>query len=126
MQTLADRIKAIRKALNMTQDEFSARIAIKRNTLAVIESQNRPTSEIVLKSICREFGVNLDYLLHGTGPMFAPKEATALDRIDQLLGGGNEFVKAVFVELADLSDEEWQMLHDFVQRVMDRTKNPGQ
>lgn len=121
-----DRIKDIRKALDMTQTEFAQRIGIKQNSLANIEIGRRNASNQVVTSICREFGVNLDYLLHGTGPMFAPKEATALDRIDQLLGGGNEFVKAVFVELADLSDEEWQMLHDFVQRVMDRTKNPGQ
>ena len=121
-----DRIKDIRKALDMTQTEFAQRIGIKQNSLANIEIGRRNASNQVVTSICREFGVNLDYLLHGTGPMFAPKEATALDRIDQLLGGGNEFVKAVFVELADLSDEEWQMLHDFVQRVMDRTKSPGQ
>ena len=120
-----DRIKDIRKALDMTQTEFAQRIGIKQNSLANIEIGRRNASNQVVTSICREFGVNLDYLLHGAGPMFAPKEATALDRIDQLLGGGNEFVKAVFVELADLSDEEWQMLHDFVQRVMGRTKNPG-
>lgn len=121
-----DRIKDIRKALDMTQTEFAQRIGIKQNSLANIEIGRRNASNQVVTSICREFGVNLDYLLHGTGPMFAPKEVTALDRIDQILTGGNEFVKAVFVELADLSDDEWQMLHDFVQRVMDRTKNPGQ
>lgn len=121
-----DRIKDIRKTLGMTQTEFAQRIGIKQNSLANIEIGRRNASNQVVTSICREFGVNLDYLLHGTGPMFAPKETTALDRIDQILGGGNEFVKAVFVEMADLSDEEWQMLHDFVQRVMDRTKNPGQ
>ena len=121
-----DRIKDIRKALDMTQTEFAQRIGIKQNSLANIEIGRRNASNQVVTSICREFGVNLDYLLHGTGPMFAPKEATALDRIDQLLGGGNEFVKAVFVELADLSDDEWQVIHDFVQRVMERTKNPDQ
>lgn len=121
-----DRIKDIRKALDMTQAEFAQRIGLKQNSLANIEIGRRNASNQLVTSICREFGVNLDYLLHGTGPMFAPKESTALDRIDQLLTGGNAFVKAVFVELADLSDDEWQVLHDFVQRVMERTKNPGQ
>lgn len=122
----SERIKVIRQSLGLTQDEFASRIGISRSALSLLESGKNNPSERTVMLICREFGVNLDYLLHGTGPMFAPKEATALDRIDQLLGGGNEFVKAVFVELSDLSDEEWQMLHDFVQRVMDRTKNPGQ
>lgn len=122
----SERIKLIRQSLGLTQDEFASRIGISRSALSLLESGKNNPSERTVMLICREFGVNLDYLLHGAGPMFAPKEATALDRIDQLLGGGNEFVKAVFVELADLSDDEWQMLHDFVQRVMDRTKNPGQ
>lgn len=123
---LGDRVKEIRKALGLTQIEFGKRISASGATISTTESGKTTPDNQTLNLICREFGVNLDYLLHGTGPTFAPKEATALDRIDQLLGGGNEFVKAVFVELADLSDEEWQMLHDFVQRVMDRTKNPGQ
>ncbi|MDY2655829.1 MAG: helix-turn-helix transcriptional regulator [Candidatus Limiplasma sp.] len=121
-----DRIKDIRKALDMTQTEFAQRIGIKQNSLANIEIGRRNASNQVVISICREFGVNQDYLLKGEEPMFIPKEEAAHDRIDQLLSGGNNFVKAVFIELADLSDEEWQVLHDFVQRVMDRTKNPGQ
>lgn len=123
---LGDRVKELRKALGLTQIEFGKRISASGATVSTTESGKTTPDNQTLSLICREFGVNLDYLLHGTGPRFAPKEATALDRIDQLLGGGNEFVKSVFVELADLSDEEWQMLHDFVQRVMDRTKNPGQ
>ena len=122
----SERIKLIRQSLGLTQDEFASRIGISRSALSLLESGKNNPSERTVMLICREFGVNLDYLLHGTSPMFAPKEATALDRIDQLLTGGNEFVKAVFIELADLSDEEWQVLHDFVQRVMERTKNPDQ
>lgn len=122
MEEIADRIKAVRKALGLTQDEFSSRIAIKRNTLAVIETQKRATSDIVLKSICREFGVNLDYLLHGEEPMFAPKDVTALDKIEQYLTGDNPFVRAVFMELANLSDKEWDVMYKFMRKVVEDTK----
>lgn len=122
MEEIADRIKAVRKALGLTQDEFSSRIAIKRNTLAVIETQKRATSELVIKSICREFGVNLDYLLHGEEPMFAPKDVTALDKIEQHLTGDNPFVKAVFMELASLSDQEWEVMYKFMKRVVEDTQ----
>ena len=122
MEEIADRIKAVRKALGLTQDEFSSRIAIKRNTLAVIETQNRATSELVIKSICREFGVNLDYLLHGEEPMFAPKDVTALDKIEQHLTGDNPFVKAVFMELASLSDQEWEVMYKFMKKVVEDTQ----
>lgn len=122
MEKIADRIKAVRKALGLTQDEFSSRIAIKRNTLAVIETQKRATSELVIKSICREFGVNLDYLLHGEEPMFAPKDVTALDKIEQHLTGDNPFVKAVFMELASLSDQEWEVMYKFMKKVVEDTQ----
>lgn len=122
MEEIADRIKAVRKALGLTQDEFSSRIAIKRNTLAVIETQKRATSELVIKSICREFGVNLDYLLHGEEPMFAPKDVTALDKIEQHLTGDNPFVKAVFMELASLSDQEWEVMYKFMKKVIEDTQ----
>lgn len=122
MEEIADRIKAVRKALGLTQDEFSSRIAIKRNTLAVIETQKRATSELVIKSICREFGANLDYLLHGEEPMFAPKDVTALDKIEQHLTGDNPFVKAVFMELASLSDQEWEVMYKFMKKVVEDTQ----
>ena len=122
MEEIADRIKAVRKALGLTQDEFSSRIAIKRNTLAVIETQKRATSELVIKSICREFGVNLDYLIHGEEPMFAPKDVTALDKIEQHLTGDNPFVKAVFMELASLSDQEWEVMYKFMKKVVEDTQ----
>lgn len=122
MEEIADRIKAVRKALGLTQDEFSSRIAIKRNTLAVIETQKRATSDIVIKSICREFGVNLDYLLHGEEPMFASKDVTALDKIEQHLTGDNPFVKAVFMELASLSDQEWEVMYKFMKKVVEDTQ----
>ena len=122
MEEIADRIKAVRKALGLTQDEFSSRIAIKRNTLAVIETQKRATSELVIKSICREFGINLDYLLHGEEPMFAPKDVTALDKIEQHLTGDNPFVKAVFMELASLSDQEWEVMYKFMKKVVEDTQ----
>ena len=122
MEEIADRIKAVRKALGLTQDEFSSRIAIKRNTLAVIETQKRATSELVINSICREFGVNLDYLLHGEEPMFAPKDVTALDKIEQHLTGDNPFVKAVFMELASLSDQEWEVMYKFMKKVVEDTQ----
>ncbi len=122
MEEIADRIKAVRKALGLTQDEFSSRIAIKRNTLAVIETQKRATSELVIKSICREFGVNLDYLLHGEEPMFAPKDVTTLDKIEQHLTGDNPFVKAVFMELASLSDQEWEVMYKFMKKVVEDTQ----
>lgn len=113
------RIKEIRKALHLTQMEFGERIGLKQNTIATIEMGKRGVTQQLALSICREFGVNLDYLLHGDEPMFAPKDVTTLDKIDQYLTGENPFVRAVFMELACLSDQEWEYMYKFMRKVVE-------
>lgn len=65
--TLNARIKAIRKAAKLTQEEFGARIGIKQNSVALIESGKRNPSSKLILSICREFGINRTWLETGEG-----------------------------------------------------------
>ncbi|WP_050638871.1 MULTISPECIES: helix-turn-helix domain-containing protein [Clostridia] len=65
-----ERIKFIREHFELTQEEFGKRIGSARNTIANYENGNRNPSNSVLKSICREFGVNEDWLRTGEGEMF--------------------------------------------------------
>lgn len=66
------RIKELRKDLGLTQEQFSKKIGIKRNTLANYEiGRNEPIDGIVF-SICREFDVNEEWLRTGKGEKFAP------------------------------------------------------
>ena len=116
---MKERIRNVRKALGLTQTEFAEKLGIKQNTMANIETGRRNASKQLLFSICREFGVNLDYLLHGDEPMFAPKDVTTLDKIDQYLTGENPFVRAVFMELACLSDQEWEYMYKFLRKVVE-------
>lgn len=64
---LKERLKKIRKTLDITQQEFADRIGIKRNSYANYEiGRNIPIDAIIL-SICREFNVNEDWLRTGAG-----------------------------------------------------------
>ncbi len=65
-----ERIKALRKHLGYTQQEFADRIGLKRNTIAQYEiGRNEPIDAVIL-SICREFNVNENWLRTGEGEMF--------------------------------------------------------
>ena len=119
---LGDRVKAIRKKLGLTQVEFGQRINASGATISTTESGKTTPDNQTLKLICREFGVNLDYLLHGEEPMFVPEDVTALDKIEQHLTGDNPFVKAVFMELASLSDQEWEVMYKFMKKVVEDTQ----
>ena len=78
--TLGERIRKVRRALDLTQQEFAGRIGMKRNSIAQVE-MGRNTSEQTISSICREFGVREVWLRTGEGAMFAPAPTSALDAL---------------------------------------------
>lgn len=80
--TIGERIKILRKKLDFTQQAFADRIGMKRNSIAQIEL-GRNTSEQTIFSICREFGVNEEWLRYGNGEMFKPAPNAALDALTE-------------------------------------------
>ena len=52
---MKERIKALRKTLGLTQQEFADRVGLKRNSLANYETGRNTPMDAVMKSICREF-----------------------------------------------------------------------
>ena len=55
---MKDRIREIRKTLNLTQQEFADRLGIKRGGIANYEIGRNDPSDSVISLICREFNVN--------------------------------------------------------------------
>jgi HTH-type transcriptional regulator / antitoxin PezA len=62
-----ERIKALRKFLNMTQEEFSKQIGLSRNFIAQVEIGTKVPSDRTITDICREYNVNEDWLRTGNG-----------------------------------------------------------
>ncbi|MEE0061528.1 MAG: helix-turn-helix transcriptional regulator [Acutalibacteraceae bacterium] len=117
--TIGERLKFLRKNhLKMTQSEFGDRIGVKGNTVTNYESGNRSMSDQTIKSICREFGVNKDWLLEGKEPMMF--EVDDIDKlIGKLLTNENETAYQLFKALAKLDEEDWKA----VQKLIDELKN---
>ena len=67
---MKDRIKKIRKELDLTQQKFADRIGVKRNTVGQWECGINPLTDQTISSICREFNVNENWLRTGKGEMF--------------------------------------------------------
>ena len=110
--TIGERIKMLRKKLDLTQQAFADCIGMKRNSIAQIEL-DRNTSEQTIFSICREFNVNENWLRDGNGSMFLPTDRnTDIAKLTkQLLNEESDSVKNRFVSmLANLTVDEWEFL----------------
>lgn len=67
---MKDRIRKLRRSLDLTQQEFADKIGMKRNTVANYETGRNEPSASVISLICREFNVNETWLRTGEGKMF--------------------------------------------------------
>ncbi len=74
-----EQIRELRKTLKLTQQGFSDRLGVKRNTVAQWEIGVNNLSDQVVRSICREFNVNETWLRTGEGEMFVYIPTDALD-----------------------------------------------
>ena len=70
MEEIKDRIKKIRKEKKMTQEDFSKKLGLARNSIANYEIGRREPTNAIIVSICREFDVNEEWLRTGEGEMF--------------------------------------------------------
>lgn len=65
-----ERLRLLRKKLELNQEEFGKRIGIGKTSVSKLESgENNPSEQTVIL-ICREFNVNEEWLRSGKGEMF--------------------------------------------------------
>ena len=76
-----ERIKAARKVLGLTMEQFGARIGMGKSSVSKIEKGANSTTDQTIKSICREFGVSESWLRTGEGEMFDQSTESSLDRL---------------------------------------------
>ena len=68
--SIGKRLKTIRKAMNLNQTDFGARINLSQTTIGQYEKETRPLTERVISQLVNEFNISEEYLRHGTGDMF--------------------------------------------------------
>lgn len=79
--TIGERIRKIRKELDLTQAAFAARIGSVQNSVTGYENGRRNPSQPVISLICSEFNVNEEWLKTGAGEMFRAAPSSALDAL---------------------------------------------
>ena len=110
-----ERIRELRKALNITQQELADKLSLKRNTIATYEMGKATPSDRTISDICREYNVSEEWLWDGTGEMFIP--VTRDEEIEIFIGNvlkdePDNFKKRLISVLAKLSEHEWEVLEE--------------
>lgn len=117
--TLGERIREVRKSLKMTMDQFGERIGVTKSTISNIENGNRNATEHMIKSICREFEVNEEWLRTGAGGsdnMFKKMTADeqAYNRFGYIMENASPAKKAALSMLLELvysaPDDSWDAI----------------
>ena len=114
---MKDRFKELRETLSLTQQKFADKLDISRNFVAQIEMGSKIPSERTIKDICREFKVNYDWLVNGTGDMFQDDDSDAQAIVDSVMTGDNDFAKKTLVKFARLSEERWRQLQEILEEL---------
>lgn len=114
-----ERIRKLRRYLDLTQKEFGERIGVKGNTVATYEGGRNDPIDSVVSLICKEFGVNEAWLRTGEGEMFAPAPTNELDALaDRYPDLTHESL--VFIEkLVGLSRSDQNVIMGFLREVVE-------
>ena len=72
MSTQGDRLKKIRQALNLSQEELGKSISVSKQYISNLEASRNLLNNEKLVSLLVDYNVNINYLLAGIGNMFNP------------------------------------------------------
>jgi transcriptional regulator with XRE-family HTH domain len=118
-----ERIRILRKeVLKMSQEAFAERLGVSRSVIKNIElnALARPDQKLSLyKLICSEFNISEEWLLNGTGDMYASNEAEYSALIDRVMTGQNEFAKNIFKTFALFDEADWEVLRRMIDKYID-------
>lgn len=118
-----ERIKSIRNALGMTQQEFANSIKVKRNTIATYEMGRSVPSDSAIALICKVHNVNEEWLRTGTGEMFiqiSKNDQIASMIYDVMESDEDVFKRRLISALSRLDDSGWDSLEKLIDMISEK------
>lgn len=117
-----DRIKELRKAMNLSQEKFGELLGITKSGVSDIESGRRKVTDQHVIMLVNN-GVNEEWLRTGKGSMFVPKskdEEIAEMLADIQKSGEDSFRHRLISALARLDDDGWDKLEKLIDMISNK------
>ena len=117
MNTFAERLKWLRKDNDLTQQEFSDKLGIKRGTVANYEAGRNEPIDAVIELICSKFAVNETWLRTGEGdPYIQLSRQAEIARIISAAMKASPEREALICALANATDDQIRAVHALVMK----------
>ena len=117
---MKDRIREVREHFGLSMEKFGSRIGIGKASISLLESGKNNPSVQTITLICREFGVNEQWLRTGEGEMLEQTRASVLDRLSTEFDLSRE-QRSVIEAFLDLDPQERDVILKYVHNVFDRS-----
>ncbi len=122
---ISERIRMVRRMLNLTQAQFGESLGVSRDVVANIESnrlKNPNQKEPLYHLICKQHSVSEKWLRTGEGEMFElDRDAEIADFIGTALSDETDSFKKRFASmLAQLDETEWQLLEKMARKLAEK------
>lgn len=98
--TIGNRIKVLRKELNLSQVAFGKKLGVSRDVINNAELERAAISQPFIKAISSEYSVNEKWLISGEGDIFKETNESILDKLK------NKY---------DLSNLEFTLLKEYLK-----------
>jgi len=118
-----NRVREIRKSLNLTMEKFGKRLGVTRTAISNIEAGTRNLTEQMKVAICREYNIDYLWLTTGQGEMFSPTgDDGTVAKFDSIMFGEKTTHKILLKTLLDMDEEKLKVFDEFIEKYIENKK----
>lgn len=128
MASINDRIKTLINSIGKTKTEIARTLDVTPAYLSKLIKTGTP-SDMFISNLCRNYNVDEEWLRTGEGEMFvirSDEEEIAAFLGDVLSEEGETYKKQLILALANLSDEGWRGIKEFLDAIIAEKKERGE
>lgn len=114
--TQGERVKEIRKTLNLTLEKFGEKLGVGKTAISKIEKNERNLTEQMALSICREFRVNYYWLTEEQLPKFTGTPENIVDEIAEDYDL-DEIDKKIIEKYLELSEGKRRTIKEYLKSI---------
>lgn len=125
--TINDRVKQLRKSLDLTLDKFGEHVGVTKTAISRIEKGERSVTDQMFRSICREFNVREEWLRDGIDPVHDLSEENGIEYIELLMNGVDSSFRDIILDIiksySELNDDNKNTVVQFIKSVLKKQQD---